>query len=452
MEPVAILQVNILPARPGSKDVSLLYQTSGDVVMVKTALLAGGINGNRGSEAMLEAAIGRIREKVPGTRFGIYSHSFGDDMLVWHAPDGMALFNSSPLHLALVLFPLALTAGFLKLIRFNAAKKAFPASIRFLWECDAALDFAGVSFIDSRIVFLPFNILSIGIALLLQVPLVKFSQAVGPFTNPLNRLSAKFCLGRCTRIYARGNVTLAHLRDLRLKKTNFTTASDIAFCHTIGDSITAENEEKVRMAEASILRNKKAGKRIIGIFPSMVISRGRGGEKYMVFMSDLADHLNTGNNFLVFLPNASKEHRPMAIHNNDLPLLKQLSESVAHDESSMLFLTFGMNTDAIKKCISCCDITVTSRFHAMIFSLSLEIPVFVIGWSHKYREVMNDFSLEQYVINHRNADVSKVTATLSGMLEKKEELRSIISRSLPAVRKRSYLQIEETITLLRNRT
>jgi colanic acid/amylovoran biosynthesis protein len=42
------------------------------------------------------------------------------------------------------------------------------------------IDLAGVSFIDGREKFLPFNILTILPAMLLGVPVVKFAQAMGP--------------------------------------------------------------------------------------------------------------------------------------------------------------------------------------------------------------------------------------------------------------------------------
>ena len=98
-----------------------------------------------------------------------------------------------------------------------------------LSQCDLLIDLAGVSFIDGREKFLPFNILTLAPAFFLKVPVVKFSQAMGPFRNPLNFFTAKHILSRCERLFARGEQTAANLSNLPLSRNSWQMAGDLAF-------------------------------------------------------------------------------------------------------------------------------------------------------------------------------------------------------------------------------
>ncbi len=58
-----------------------------------------------------------------------------------------------------------------------------------------------------------------------------------------------------------------------------------------------------------------------------------------------------------------------------------------------------MDAEQIRAFIGKCRFLVASRFHAMIGSLEQKVPVLLIGWSHKYQEVLDMFELGQYAID-----------------------------------------------------
>ena len=86
------------------------------------------------------------------------------------------------------------------------------------------------------------------------------------------------------------------------------------------------------------------------------------------------------------------------------------------------------------------EVLVTSRFHAMISGLSTCTPTVVVGWSHKYREVLDDFGLARYGMD---------SSTLSNPIEIVEQVQQCrangpiiemqIREALPAVKERSAL-------------
>ena len=58
----------------------------------------------------------------------------------------------------------------------------------------------------------------------------------------------------------------------------------------------------------------------------------------------------------------------------------------------------------VKACIGAASLVVSSRFHGAINALSQGVPCIATSWSHKYREMMQDFGMEDYCIEQLTAD------------------------------------------------
>jgi len=91
---------------------------------------------------------------------------------------------------------------------------------------------------------------------------------------------------------------------------------------------------------------------------------------------------------------------------------------------------------------------IVSRFHAMIGALSLEKPTVVLGWSHKYLEVMADFGLEDCVFDYANLRVEDFYTRVAAVIGSSGSLSDKIASALPNVRKRASLQIDAIATLI----
>jgi polysaccharide pyruvyl transferase WcaK-like protein len=103
-------------------------------------------------------------------------------------------------------------------------------------------DIGGITFAERGAIIL-FNIFTLWPAMLLGIPVIKLSQAMGPFKSFTNRSAAKIFLNRSKKLYARGEITASHLQDLKLKKPEIQLAADIAFAYKPEFSLTDENPE-----------------------------------------------------------------------------------------------------------------------------------------------------------------------------------------------------------------
>lgn len=386
---------------------------------------------------MLETVVGRLREDGPG-RFHVFTYYPRDDRRLVRADD-VVLHSCTPLALVAWLLPWALVFGLLRLLAGRGVLRFGPAAIRALGESRVLVDLAGVSFIDGREKFLPFNVLTLVPAILLGTPVVKLPQAVGPFRGRLNRLAAALCLPRCRMLWARGATTFAHLRESGFRNLRYAEADDIAFNHRAGYALTDEGGAEVDALLARVEQLRPGVKGVVGLCPSSVIAvqsarRGGGYEPALVsVIQGLA-----GEGFLVVLfPNATRAVDEVGERNNDLPLMRRLMVDGGQASHAPLILDCDANAANIKRVIAAMDLVLVSRFHAMVAALSAATPVAVIGWSHKYAEVMQRFGLDDHVMDYERLDPVQLCARAVQMFEQRAQLRGAIAAALPGVKARA---------------
>ena len=416
------------------------------------AIIAGTIGGNRGAEAMLTTCIGQVRERFPNSRFFAYSYYPESDRRLNHDLT-VKVHSSTPTALVLLHFPFALLGALWRLLHLRPLMRLAPASVRDLGRCDVLLDVAGVSFIDGREKFLPFNVLTVWPAMLLGVPVVKMSQAMGPFSGGLNRFAARRILPRCSGVFARGDSTLENLRELDLGEPPLNEAADIAFLHETTYALSAENPDHLDELLAAMAEASDRGRKIVGLCPSSVVAAkaAKRGESYPDALARFVESTTDAGHTVLLFPNATRESSGEKLRNNDLPVIAAVMERLddkTRDSGALIAVTHDLNTASIKELIAACDVTLVSRFHAMVGALSSAVPVGVIGWSHKYLEVMEQFGLGEMVLDHTEGDPEALQALLGRLLKEQEQLAATIGAKLPSVRASSAGQFEHVAKVL----
>ena len=419
--------------------------------MSRIVVVAATISGNHGAEAMLSAAIGRIIDHRPDLRVTVLSYYPGDDRAL--ARPDVEVLSATPLALVARHLPGALLGRLLPR-RWRESGRLLPLEVRRIADADVLIDLAGVSFIDGREKFLPFNILTVLAALVLGTPVVKLSQAIGPCEGWLMRHAAHRVLSRCARVFARGRTTRDHLEALGL--SNVRLAPDVAFLLRDGDRLAAQAPDNSGSVQAWLLAQRRAGRLTVGICPSALIHQ-RLGDAYVELIAGLVRSLLGRGISILLFPNATRAGSAKP-RNNDLVTLASVSrlfdtgDGVAGETGAMAegergrFLQLARRTDAqeIKGLFAALDLAVVSRFHAMVGALSTTTPLLVLGWGHKYREVMAEFGMQRFVIDAADAAQAGIdpqeTLVLEA-LERRTESRRMIAARLPAIEAEAAAQI-----------
>ena len=91
-----------------------------------------------------------------------------------------------------------------------------------------------------------------------------------------------------------------------------------------------------------------------------------------------------------------------------------------------------------------------SRFHAMVSSLAMAVPTVVIGWSHKYREVLEMFELEEWAFGHDQLTPDHLWTTFEKLSAQRGDVQEKLDRHLPEVKRNSVAQADLIAQLVRS--
>jgi colanic acid/amylovoran biosynthesis protein WcaK/AmsJ len=407
-----------------------------EVALPRFSLIGATLYGNRGAQAMLETVIGRVRERVPAARFEIFSYLPTDDRRVL-CDTSVKIHSATPLSLVAWLTPFALIFALLRRLFGSRMLRLAPSGVRALAESDAMLDVSGVSFLDGRERFLAFNVFNMLPALVLGVPVIRLPQAIGPFDGLINRIVARWSLPRCAFTWARGAQTAEYLENAAFDGLRFDRADDLAFCHKDSYRLTREGDEFVQLVGDRLLHLRGSGGRCVGVCPSSVVAAQsrREGSDYEGILVNLVSRLLERGCLVVLFPNATRSRDESSERNNDLPLIDRVAASIssARTASNLIVIDGDVDAVAIRQIIRSIDVAIVSRFHAMIGALSLAVPTAVVGWSHKYREVMAEFGQESLVIDYRELDSDALAALETSLLSSLHTISTTLSRRLPFV-------------------
>lgn len=427
---------------------------------ITVAITAASYSGNKGAAAMLQSSISQLKE-IYGDRLRIRLMSVYPAEDVRQCPHPFVdIVPAQPWRLVFFAFPCAVCC---RLFSRCAPLKRIALNnniLRAFETADLALDEAGIAFSDSRGAVMNLYAFICGaVPLLMGVPLVKYSQASGPFRNPWNRLLASIILPEAQLVIARGKITYRYLCEAGFGK-NVKLCADGAFTMPRNDRIAAKVDKACRAAGCS---------HVAGICVSSVVNRRceKAGTDYIKIMAEFILHL-TGKGYQVMLiANAARIHsaRP---RNNDLlvadavylayqrmaaksgrngahtpafrlrrPAKGGLSMTSSGFVNGLWWEHREMDAEEILEYIAHCEFLVASRFHAMVFALSGKVPVMLTSWNHKYEEVMAQFGLEEYVTDYKELSPDRLCRTFEMLEKNREEIRRKMDRHLPAVRKSS---------------
>lgn len=398
---------------------------------MKVAIIGSALSGNKGAAAMLESAVQQLSSRDPDARFLLLSMYPRSDAEQNEYPN-MTVRDASPLRLGVLLNSAALVHRLLPPLR-SLIEGSVP-EIKALATADVLLDQGGITFVDGRGKFLIYNVASILPALLVGTPVVKCAQAMGPFRTPLNRMAAKALLPRMAAIVSRGAVTHEHLMGLGLR--NVTAGADLAFTLDV-------TERDAAAVRAAVDMTFFDGGDVVGVSPSAVLRKSAeaAGGDYVAEVRRMIDHLTEDLGKKVLLVAHSARAHTDKTHNNDLPLCREVHAGLASPDR-VLFPDDELSSQGLRYLIGQCDVFVASRFHAMVSSLAMGVPTLVIGWSHKYREVLDMFGLAEWAVGHDDYSDEVFGERIGELLGRQDAVRDQLRAALPTVKATAMEQVD----------
>ena len=290
----------------------------GIIKMVRIVIVGATITGNQGAAAMLQTVIQTLSKNIKDVKFDVLSYYPNDDRKA-NKNINVRIFSGKPFNLVFVTLPLSILYRILNILHLPKAFIKKHKVINAIIKSDLIIDVAGVSFIDGREIYLPYNIACTAPSIFLKKKIMKYSQALGPFNNLLNRLCSKLILPKLGIIVARGKATKKNLDSLKLRNI----------------VMLAESTFSLRLSKQTITRMRGYKKddifkkKVVGISPSSVVEGYCNKKKipYAKIMARFIDYLhNKGLNALLIPHSYRKKTKKRK--NNDLIICKKIFNSL----------------------------------------------------------------------------------------------------------------------------
>ena len=305
------------------------------------------------------------------------------------------------------------------------------------------LDEAGISFVDSRgFVMNTYAFVCAAVPMLVGTPVIKYSQAMGTFHSFPNRFLAKWILPKMRLICARGKGTLENLKSIGIEK-NVKLCADGAF--TMADDRRCDEmvDEVCRKDSfyAGCDSENREDNRLVGLSISSVVEKkcNKMDIDYKGIMIDFIERLNQSGYKVLIIANGARigSQKP---RNNDLMICDAVYEGVKNKDMVRWYHK-EMEAEEIRAYLGKCRFLVASRFHAMIGALEKKVPVLLVGWSHKYQEVLDFFQLGQYAIDFSNLTAESLEREFQKFAACEDEIRKNIEENYDSVMESSRKNI-----------
>lgn len=276
--------------------------------------------------------------------------------------------------------------------------------------------------------------ISIFVPMLCGVPVIKYSQAMGGFKNFFNRIYAKLILPKVKLICARGEITRSNLAEIGIVR-NVKLCADGAFSMPDDAAVTQEVNE---LCAADPFYNNQ----VIALSVSSVVEKKctKLGIDYKKIMTEFVDYLTGHQYHVLIIANAARMGSSKS-RNNDLMICQAVYDAVK-DTAAVRWYYEEMTAEKIRELIAKSRALVASRFHSMIGGLYKGVPVLLIGWSHKYKEVLDMFDLGQYAIDFSKLSLNTLVEEFNAFMSQEKVIRDKIQKHLPDVYSSSRKNIE----------
>lgn len=398
------------------------------------AITAASYSGNKGAAAMLQSSIQQLYAKYgEGLNINLMSVYPEEDsrQIPW---DFIKVVPCKPEQLIFIAFPMAILYKIFswclpikKMLLKNTILKTYS-------QTDMVLDEAGISFVDSRgFVMNMYAFICAAVPILLGVPVVKYSQAMGTFHSFTNRSLAKWILPKLRLICARGEGTLDNLAEIGIKE-NVRLCADGAF--TMEDSL-----KHTEMVEAVAEADDFYQTDIVGLSISSVVEKKckKLGIDYKQCMVEFIQFLTEEGYGVLIIANGARINSQKS-RNNDLPICDAVYKEIK-DKSKVRWYYKEMDAEEVRDYIGKCRFLVASRFHAMVGALQKKVPVLLVGWSHKYQEVLDFFELGKYATDFSHLNIEDLKKTFHDFVNEEYMIRRNIEKNYESVMESSRKNI-----------
>lgn len=388
----------------------------------RVLLCGASFSGNMGGYAMYVSFMHELERRMGKCDFTILSKYPSDDK-EYCEKLGCSMISFTSLYQLICGSSFYFFGSILKKLhlpyRWLAGKRIKP-----FFDYDILVDCSGIAFTDDRsnadilintMWFLP--------AFVTGIPIVKISQSLGPFSRTLVKTIAKYVLRKIDVVIARGAKSYSLTKQLLPKKEIY-ELPDMAFSL---DAIKPKLE--VNLPESYNI-----------LAPSYVMENKMGTAQYLEVLCEVGELLWKMSHLpFLLVPHARNHTKEVGVDskNDDLTICLKLKEVLDSKAVPSICITNELNACELKWIIGHATLAIGSRFHFMIASLSEKIPCMILGWNHKYEEILQMLDLERLSLRHNSISKEGLKNIINDIWTNYEMIKQILQDKVPGIQEKA---------------
>ncbi len=297
--------------------------------------------------------------------------------------------------------------------------------IREILKADLVVDTWGIAFTD-RIT--PMSLAGalaskpmIRTAALLGIPVVHYTASYGPMAGRWVKLAARQILGKqCALVYCREEQSRRNLLACGVPAEKLLVAPDTGF---------------LMPTEPVPLPGMEAGQPCLGVSVShQIVRQWSAPTPYQKLIAEFCDRaVRQWKVQVLLIPNELSD-----TGYDDRAVAREVLGRVRETNAVSIFSPEHYSGPEQKGVISRCDLFVASRYHSIVAALSQAVPTVVIGWHHKYKELLEQFGQGAVELSSETCDSLQLWTRSEDLWNRREKERKVIRDSVPIVERRVY--------------
>lgn len=204
-------------------------------------------------------------------------------------------------------------------------------------------------------------------------------QAFGPFENKYSKEMVKILDENVDILIAREDVSYEYIKSVGLSKSKLLLYPDFTGLVKEEDSKMADSIEN----EVCIIPNYQ-----------MILQNSKNEDEYLTEITKLINYVR-------------KKGVNVFMLNHEGTLDQILCEKINNKLESKIKILASENALITKGIIKKAYFVISSRFHGVANSLNSGVPCLATSWSHKYKMLLSDFGVSDYVIDYHLCDDTK---------------------------------------------
>lgn len=368
------------------------------------------MQGNKGGPALVLSLVNAIREYEPDAEFVFSVPSWEVEWpheKKWGEKFGFEVVGS--VGLKNVLPPFSLVSG-----RFRQFKAWWQA----LRSSDALIQMSAICYVGPpsgggtfRATLASQRVFDLIFSKLASRPMLAWTQSYGPLTTQAVRFFARLDLQRQPIIFCRGDDCLNAVKEL-LPDAKVMSFPDVA--------VTLPHDKN--WGAQYLSSHFSLQRPLVTLSPSAVMyarhSASEGANNHIRQSIEICGKLIAMGYRVLLVPHTLRPSHPdpMAC---DLAVAKIIYRLV--DDSNVQLVEEDLSPSELKSIIANAEFHVGARYHSIVAALSSGVPAISISWHPKYRDLMRNYEMDEYVLEEQ--DVDRLTTMLKRIITHKEQLK-----------------------------